>query len=200
MKQGEKLIILRSTLESRTVGDYIYGPGGSGSWGRGPGEADADWLLAVRQQLWFPTPAKTTTLARVSSSLDPGEACSDREADTGLTFRLWKTFPCSMKKAEGARLREVLAEAVRRSRGFRKPAWSSRDVPVSPGSSRAPPERPSYLSALSAHSQRLSEGGALVVLASAAQVGLRRRPQLHRLSARQLQLLNASLHVRPLPV
>lgn len=44
-----------------------------------------------------------------------------------LTFLLWKTFPCSMNSAEGARLREFLAEAVRRSRGFRMPAWTSRD-------------------------------------------------------------------------
>lgn len=32
-----------------------------------------------------------------------------------------------MNSADGARLRECLAEAVRRSRGFRKPAWMNRD-------------------------------------------------------------------------
>lgn len=36
------------------------------------------------------------------------------------SFLLWKTFPCSMNSADGVRLREVLAEAVRRSRGSRK--------------------------------------------------------------------------------
>jgi len=54
----------------------------------------------------------------------------EREGQTeplnqSLTFLLWNTFPCSMNSDEGARLREILAEAVRRSRGFRKPAWTA---------------------------------------------------------------------------
>lgn len=112
---------------------------------------------------------------------------SGDDTNAGLTFLLWKTFPGSMNRAEGARLREVLAEAVRRSRGFRKPAWTGGDTPEKrhesteqlSSAARAREQKDlacrrcrSYLSTLSAHRQRLPERGALVALSSRGQVDL----------------------------
>lgn len=94
-----------------------------------------------------------------------------------------------MNSADGDRLREVLADAVRLSRGFRKPAWTGPDQrrlkekPVKPVSNSAGElchelsdggalKAYAYLSSLGADSQRLSEGGAFVLPCSRRQVDL----------------------------
>lgn len=56
-----------------------------------------------------------------------------------------------------------------------------------------------HLSALSADGQRLSEGGAFVLLPSRCQIDLWPRPHLHHPLPRELQLLDASLHLHWLP-
>lgn len=89
--------------------------------------------------------------------------------DARPTFFLWKTFPCWMSSADGARLRLVLAEAVRRRRGFRKLVWT--DPAVSNTHELQQTSRPfSHLSALGADGQRLSERGALALLPGRGQV------------------------------
>lgn len=86
-----------------------------------------------------------------------------------------------MNSDEGARLKVFLAEAVRRSRGFRKPTWTRRDQQRPAEVTAVTSETielklcriigaVSYLSALSTDGQRLSKRGALVLLPSRRQV------------------------------
>lgn len=96
---------------------------------------------SVKLQLWSPIPVKTEKPSSMSptrmsdlSKLQPfgpvfwidvnfgrngSSSSSSSLLLTHRTFFLWKTFPCSRKSAEGARRKEFLADAVRRSIGFR---------------------------------------------------------------------------------